>query len=564
MKRIGFYFMLVGLTSMLMFGCKDDNSSPISDPVVQTGVVTNITEVSATVSGTIDYAGTLTEFGVCWGTEPNPTIATNKMTASGDLNFTLDLTGLTPGTIYYVRAFATYSDGTVYGDQRSFTTDGYPALTLPFVERFQGTEFPPNKWQLIDHDGDGNNWYQYENLFYAAISDSYDTDALTPYNFLISPKIAISGTNPKLEWNIGAAHTVYYDEHYKVVVSTEKITEDNCATIGTIVYEETLTAEEGRTVRNRVVDMSAYAGQDVYIAWIHYDCSDVYALILTDIRIGSNENPVSVTTPAIGSVSLVGDIIPGSTEVSSIISNDGGVSVIDRGFCYSTSPAPTINDNIVEIASNTSNVFMSFSGTLDLDANQTYYVRAFAKNAVGVAYSSDFTIVVPEIVKTVLLNEPFDSDPFSRGWTEIDKDGDGYNWEFYTNPNSITSDSYRGGGVGALTPENYLISPQITIPATAASVNLEFQVAAADDTDYKEQYKVIISEDPITFDNCRDADVLQDFTELTAVNANKTFTNVSIDMTAYKGQNVYVGIVHGNCTDQYFILVRNFSVYTLN
>ena len=163
--------------------------------------------------------------------------------------------------------------------------------------------------------------------------------------------------------------------------------------------------------------------------------------------------------------------------------------------------------------------------------------------------------------KEILFEESFATDPFDRGWVSIDKDGDGYGWVYYATIPSITSDSYLDD-IGPIFPENYLISPDITIPAEAKNVMLSFQVAAGATNDYRDKYKVIISENEITFDNCRNADVLQDFTELTEANSAKKFTEVSIDLTAYKGKTVYIGIVHGDCTDQYYILVRNLSVYT--
>ena len=561
MRKIYFFMMIAGLVALMSQGCSDDKTQ-LQPPSVITAAVSDITEESATAGGKIESPGssTIAETGICWSTTPNPTIDMNKIPAAqSDGTFSVSITGLKSGITYFVRAYATIPGGIVYGDQRSFTTGGQLAFTLPFTERFSGTQFPPLYWQMIDHDGDGNQWYQYQNLFMAAMSDSYDDEALTPYNFLISPKITISGTNPKLEWNIGAAHTTYVEEHYKVVVSTEKFTEENCTSIGDIVYEETLTTAEGRTLKNRVVDMSAYTGKDVYIAWVHYDCTDVYALMLTDIRIGSQEQPAPAAVPVMGGLS-VGSVSPGSVIVSSIISNDGGVSVVRRGFCYSTTPSPTTADSTVDAPATASTVLTAFSANLTLNGGKTYYIRAFAENAIGVTYSNEQTVEVPASTNTVLLSEDFASDPFDRGWTEIDKDGDGYDWEYYDG--AITSDSWRSGGVGALFPENYLISPSFAIPADAQQVTLDFQVAAADDTDYKENYKVIASENEITFDNCRDADVLQDYTELTEASSDGNFTNVSIDVTAYKGKTIYIGIVHGNCTDQYYIMVRNLSVYT--
>jgi len=557
--------MTAGLAIMIFQGCSKDEVLP-QLPSIITATVSDISEVSATAGGKIEDSGSsaIIETGICWSINPNPTVEDNKITAAQNgESFSVSITGLKSGITYFVRAYATTPNGTGYGDQRSFTTEGQLALTLPFMERFKGAAFPPQYWQMIDHDGDGYQWYAYNNRFIGAMSDSYsdDGDDLSPYNFLISPKITISGANPKLEWNIGSAHLTYVEEHYKVVVSTAKFTEENCTSTGDVVFEETLDTDAGRTLVNRSVDMSAYAGKDVYIAWVHYDCVGVYALLLADIRIGSAENPAPVTTPVIGDLS-VGDAFPGSTGVSSIITNDGGVNVVERGFCYSKSPNPTIENEVVDVAAVVSNVFSSFSADLDLEPATTYYVRAFAKNAVGVTYSAEQTVVVPNVSSIVLLDESFATDPFSRGWTSIDKDGDGYSWNYYADVPSIISNSYISG-IGPVLPENYLISPAVKIPAYAQNVTLDFQVAAgANVTDYKEHYKVIISEDAITSDNCRSADVLQNWTELTAANLAKSFTDVSIDMTAYKGKTVYIGIVHGDCTDQYYIMVRKLSVYT--
>ena len=162
--------------------------------------------------------------------------------------------------------------------------------------------------------------------------------------------------------------------------------------------------------------------------------------------------------------------------------------------------------------------------------------------------------------KVIILDEAFGSDPFDRGWTEIDKDGDGYSWEWYNNPPSITSDSYRSST--ALHPENYLVSPALTIPASAQNVALDFEVGAGGSGDFAEQYRIVVSENPITIDNCRNATVVQDYVTLTSANSSKKFTSASIDLADYKGKTIYMAILHGNCTDQYYILIRNLSVYT--
>ncbi len=65
----------------------------------------------------------MTERGVCYGTSPAPTTADATVTTTGTTGaFTVDLTSLTPGTKYYVRAYAVNSEGTGYGSEVSFTT----------------------------------------------------------------------------------------------------------------------------------------------------------------------------------------------------------------------------------------------------------------------------------------------------------------------------------------------------------------------------------------------------------------------------------------------------------
>ncbi len=97
-------------------------------PTVSTSMVTNISQSSATCGGNVSDAGSsfVNTRGVCWSTLPNPTITgSHTMDGSGLGSFTSDITGLLSETTYYVRAYATNSDGTAYGEQRQFkTTNG--------------------------------------------------------------------------------------------------------------------------------------------------------------------------------------------------------------------------------------------------------------------------------------------------------------------------------------------------------------------------------------------------------------------------------------------------------
>lgn len=99
--------------------------SKMGTPTITTNAITNITESSASGGGNItdDGGGDVTARGICWNTLGTPTIADNKTSnGAGTGAFTSGLSGLTAGITYYVRAYASNSKGTGYGNQVSFKT----------------------------------------------------------------------------------------------------------------------------------------------------------------------------------------------------------------------------------------------------------------------------------------------------------------------------------------------------------------------------------------------------------------------------------------------------------
>ena len=101
-------------------------------PTLTTVSASNVTNNSAVSGGNItsDGGSTVTQRGVSWSTNQNPTIADNITTnGSGSGSFTSSISGLNSNTTYYVRAYATNGVGTAYGNQINFTTTS-PNATL--------------------------------------------------------------------------------------------------------------------------------------------------------------------------------------------------------------------------------------------------------------------------------------------------------------------------------------------------------------------------------------------------------------------------------------------------
>lgn len=101
----------IGVT--ILIGCKKEKV-----PAITTSTISNIAATTATIGGNITDEGSSSVIsrGVCWSTNPSPTITDNKTTdGAGVGSFSSNLIGLIPNTNYFVRAYASNSEGTGYG-----------------------------------------------------------------------------------------------------------------------------------------------------------------------------------------------------------------------------------------------------------------------------------------------------------------------------------------------------------------------------------------------------------------------------------------------------------------
>ena len=182
----------------------------------------------------------------------------------------------------------------------TFSLIGF-SQTMLLEEYFTDKENLPPTWTTIDQDGDGNNWYadDYGQEIYVT-SRSYQSNLpLTPENYLITPKINLTGLTGtvKFRYTMQVGDENAFAEHYKVAVST---TGNAVADFTNILFEETCTANDYYEVppfwHPRVIDLTPFVGQEIYITICHFDCTDQYKLILDSIQV-YNMVTLGVQTP---------------------------------------------------------------------------------------------------------------------------------------------------------------------------------------------------------------------------------------------------------------------------
>ncbi|MCD4693117.1 MAG: hypothetical protein K8R79_09395, partial [Calditrichales bacterium] len=126
---IPIHFGIIIIFTVFLISCSNDDSNPTtpssSVPVLTTADVSEIDTSTANCGGNItsDGGALVTARGVCWSTAQTPTVSDSITNDGGGAgSFTSEMSGLTPETDYYVRAYATNSAGTGYGSTMLFTT----------------------------------------------------------------------------------------------------------------------------------------------------------------------------------------------------------------------------------------------------------------------------------------------------------------------------------------------------------------------------------------------------------------------------------------------------------
>jgi hypothetical protein len=149
-------------------------------------------------------------------------------------------------------------------------------------EGFEGGAVPAG-WMAIDANNDGYNWFAYEysphgGAWSMASASWWQNVVLNPNNYLVTPQLELGG-NQELRFWAAAQDPAYPADHYKVKLSTTGTTPAN---FNVVLFQETLANNVWHEV---VIDLSAYAGQSVYLAWHHVDCSDEFVMKIDDISV---------------------------------------------------------------------------------------------------------------------------------------------------------------------------------------------------------------------------------------------------------------------------------------
>jgi uncharacterized protein (TIGR02145 family) len=289
------------------------NTSQAVATLAATTTVSAIGSTTATSGGNITYNGgaTVTVSGIVWSTTSTPTISNSKTTngaATG--TFTSTITGLTPGTLYYVRSYATNSVGTSYGAQTSFTTLNTPTISAT-ASATSITSSTATSGGTITADGG------------AAITTRgvvYGTSSLSA-TFSIT-----SGTGTGT-YTIGLTGLTPATTYYVRSFATNSV--------GTVYGTETS---------------------------------------FTTIAIAP-----SLTTTVASSITKY------AASAGGTITSNGGSTITASGICWSTTATPTISDSKTTDGITSGTFTSSITGLI---AGTTYYLRAYATNAIGTGYAT--------------------------------------------------------------------------------------------------------------------------------------------------------------------------------
>jgi len=427
----------------------------------------------------------------------------------------------------------------------------------------------PSTWNNLDNDGDGFSWEiaTEEETWFSAhtgaaciTSASYDNDELEelePDNYLVTPAITIPSTlsannMPMLSWWVAAQDPEYPADYYEIRISTSGNTASDFTE--NAVYAEILSTDQWV---QHTVNLSNYIGQTIYIAFIHTNCSDEFVIKLDDISVFYFENPSIIVTPETLDFGTVAINTHSTQQQVNVISAllDGNItvscqapfSISINNNTFSTSQSLTANTTAALFVRYEPTAEGTDEGTITLTSGTV--TTTIAVN--GTAVNCDNVLQLP-------FYEDFERE-ITPCWTLLDADHDNQNWMWANDGYGHESDgyylsySYDEEEWEDLTPNDWLITPRIAIPATSAHIS--WWIAAYDDDFATNSYDVLVA-DNLEFNN---ATTLYSETTFTA-----EFQQRFANLTGFEGQEVYIAFVHNTNTaaneDSYGLLLDDIRI----
>jgi len=291
-RNNSFLLACLAIILMMMQACKDDEMM-VPAASTQANFTYQITEIEvgedtihfqvALTNQSLNANGYLWDFGN--GETSNETNPVVTYTSSGKYVIQLNVTAENQGLHYNKLS---KSVALALGKQQ-LLFENFSAGANHLDDDF----WAPDGWQAIDNDGDGYNWYASFRLsggdtIYSLRSQSWDGDPLTPDNWLITPEVNLTDYNPgasvtfRFTVGITANTPQYRKENYGVFIATGTDQLDAFE----LLLEETFTEDTPRMVPlEREIDISAYAGQIVYLAIRHFNVTDKDRIFLEEIEL---------------------------------------------------------------------------------------------------------------------------------------------------------------------------------------------------------------------------------------------------------------------------------------
>ena len=413
-------------------------------PVLSTDSISDVTPTSATCGGNItnDGGANVTNRGVCFNTTGTPTVNDDSTTTDGNGvgSFVSSLSGLTPYTLYYVRAYATNSVGTGYGEEVSFTT----LCILPEVYTLQPDNISPTSFtcegnvSAINCDALTARGVCWNTTGNPTIADNHTTDSIAAGSIISSiTGLACSTTYYVCAYATNAAGTSY-GEVYEIttlapavpdvttlsaslysglsMIVASEVTDENCESVSSrgICYSTSPSPTTSDSHTSHAVGLGTITDTIIGLDTNTTYYVRAYATNSVGTAYGVE---LSVTTPTLPTITTdsVTNIADTTATCGGNVTNDGGATVTARGVCWSTSQNPTINDSHTTNGSGTGSFNSSITGLTPLT---TYYVRAYATNSVGTTYGEEVSFTPPFYV---------DGKPCYGTSTLTDIDGNTYN-----------------------------------------------------------------------------------------------------------------------------------------